>query len=164
MMSDPLNSAYFYEGPLDWYRRKGFTKDQITKIQNDLMARGYNLGRFGADGRMGIDTLNAIKQFQRDNGLKVDGLWGTNSQNVLAALQQREADKKMVADWKTERESRPITSTVAPVQSLLPIATQRSIPAVLPVSQQLAQDSKLMEKYLRAKNGGLISYKDYLNI
>ncbi|SUY80084.1 putative N-acetylmuramoyl-L-alanine amidase [Clostridium tetani] len=38
------------------------------------MEKGYSIGSYGADGYFGNATLNAIKKFQRDNGLMVDGI------------------------------------------------------------------------------------------
>ena len=45
----------------------------IKWLQNRLMELGYSVGSCGADGSFGPATLNAVKQFQRDRGLAVDG-------------------------------------------------------------------------------------------
>ncbi len=45
-------------------------------MQEALMERGYDLGKWGADGIFGKQTLKAVKAFQRDCGLKVDGICG----------------------------------------------------------------------------------------
>ena len=46
----------------------------IRKLQNFLSARGYDLGEAGPDGKFGQKTYEAIKQYQRDNGLVDDGM------------------------------------------------------------------------------------------
>ena len=84
---NPLGSTAlkvgFYEGPLDWYKRKGFTNTSIKDLQTKLRSAGYEVGDI--DGIMGPKTLNAIKQFQKDNNLTVDGLFGNNTKGALDA-------------------------------------------------------------------------------
>ncbi|MBQ8892571.1 MAG: peptidoglycan-binding protein [Bacilli bacterium] len=48
----------------------------IKWLQNRLIQLGYSVGASGADGQFGNDTLNAVKKFQQDNGLAVDGYVG----------------------------------------------------------------------------------------
>lgn len=55
-------------------------KGNITKnVQFKLMIKGYGVGDYGADGTFGKDTENAIRTFQRNNGLSVDGICGPNT-------------------------------------------------------------------------------------
>ncbi|WP_080751487.1 peptidoglycan-binding protein [Clostridium tetani] len=42
------------------------------------------MGSYGADGYFGDATLNAIKSFQRDNGILVDGIVGRDTWERLA--------------------------------------------------------------------------------
>lgn len=58
----------------------------IRKLQNFLYSRGYDLGDNGIDGRFGQSTYNAIRQYQRDNGLKDDGMWGEDTNSVHRVL------------------------------------------------------------------------------
>lgn len=52
----------------------------ITKlVQYMLIIKGYSVGSYGADGIYGNATINAIKSFQSNNGLVVDGLCGKNT-------------------------------------------------------------------------------------
>lgn len=61
--------------PLDWYKNR-YTKDQIANLQRALIRAGYDVGKAKDDGIMGKDTIKAIIQFQRDNGLTDDGKAG----------------------------------------------------------------------------------------
>ncbi len=56
------------------------SKGNITRlVQYLLLIKGYSLGSYGADGSYGYVTENAIKKFQKDCGLKVDGYCGPNT-------------------------------------------------------------------------------------
>ena len=50
-------------------------------LQDGLTTLGYNTG--GLDGVFGTQTNNAVREFQRRNGLAVDGLVGSNTWNAL---------------------------------------------------------------------------------
>lgn len=56
--------------------RKGDRGEAVREMQEALMARGYDLGKWGADGIFGTQTLKAVKVFQGDCGLKADGIIG----------------------------------------------------------------------------------------
>lgn len=56
--------------------RKGSKGDAVKEMQQLLMDRGYNLGKWGADGDFGSATEAAVKAFQKDNGLTADGICG----------------------------------------------------------------------------------------
>ena len=45
--------------------------------QRVLMALGYDLGSYGADGDWGRLSQAALEKFQQDNGLVEDGMWST---------------------------------------------------------------------------------------
>ena len=53
------------------WRSKG-----LAVWQARMQARGWNIGKDGADGRYGNDTARIVKQFQKNKGLKVDGKIG----------------------------------------------------------------------------------------
>jgi len=63
--------------------RKGDVGEYVTLMQTKLIQRGYDLLPYGADGVFGNKTLEAVKTFQRDNGLAVDGICGRNTWNAL---------------------------------------------------------------------------------
>lgn len=63
------------------------SKGTITKImQQRLIDLGYPCGSYGADGINGSKTQEAIKKFQRDKGLTVDGIVGKNTWRKLLGL------------------------------------------------------------------------------
>lgn len=59
----------------------------IRTVQEQLLCLGYNPGP--VDGCYGSRTRSAVKQFQRDNGLSVDGVVGNNTGSTLASAYQR---------------------------------------------------------------------------
>lgn len=59
-------------------------KNNVKALQQALMALGYSLPKYGADGKWGSETLRALKKFQKDNGLKVDGIVGKNTKSAFA--------------------------------------------------------------------------------
>lgn len=59
----------------------GSTGDEVIQIQTKLKNWGYYTGAI--DGTYGTGTFNAVKKFQQKNGLKADGVAGSET---LAAL------------------------------------------------------------------------------
>lgn len=55
--------------------------DETYRVQIRLIELGYNPGP--ADGIRGGKTVEAIKQFQRDNGITADGIVGQKTKNAL---------------------------------------------------------------------------------
>ena len=55
-------------------------------MQTMLIKLGYSCGEAGIDGSFGNDTLDALKKFQKDNNLTVDGLYGPKSKAKLTKL------------------------------------------------------------------------------
>ncbi len=56
--------------------RRGDTGPYVVLAQTELMNRAYDLGSYGADGKFGAKTEAAVKLFQQDWGLTVDGIIG----------------------------------------------------------------------------------------
>lgn len=74
--------------------RKGATGSDVSTMQKMLIALGYSCGASGADGDFGSNTYNALKRFQSDNGLEVDGIYGSKSKSKLLSLY----NAKLLAD------------------------------------------------------------------
>lgn len=68
--------------------RKGNKGDSVRKAQELLIDKGYDLGKWGADGSFGDATLAAVKKFQRDWGLTQDGVIGTKTWEMLLSAPQ----------------------------------------------------------------------------
>ena len=62
-------------------RQSGDSGSKVTQLQNALKLLGFYTG--GVDGKFGSGTKKAVMQFQRVNGLTVDGLAGTQTQKLL---------------------------------------------------------------------------------
>lgn len=63
--------------------KQGSKGDDVKELQRKLIAAGYSCGSTGADGICGKNTVAAIKAYQKDHGLTVDGIAG---QKTMAEL------------------------------------------------------------------------------
>lgn len=61
----------------------GSRGDEVKKLQQSLVNAGYDVGSAGADGIFGDATLAAVKKYQTDKGLDVDGIAGNNTLSSL---------------------------------------------------------------------------------
>ena len=61
--------------------RNGDQGDEVMNLQIALNQLGYSTG--GTDGKYGTRTENAVRKFQKANGLNVDGLAGTRTQTLI---------------------------------------------------------------------------------
>lgn len=65
--------------------KKGNTGATVKTLQQMLLKLGYDLGICGVDGDFGIATEKAVKAFQKDHGLKADGIVGDKTWAALEA-------------------------------------------------------------------------------
>lgn len=56
--------------------RKGCSGEAVKELQMLLIGQDYGCGKWGADGEFGRDTEKAVKAFQAEHKLKVDGIVG----------------------------------------------------------------------------------------
>lgn len=63
--------------------RKGSSGADVKELQILLIKAGYSCGKYGTDGKFGDSTLEAVKAFQADRGLAVDGVVGVNTWKKL---------------------------------------------------------------------------------
>jgi lysozyme len=63
--------------------KKGSKGEAVKEMQSILISKGYDLGKWGADGAFGKQTLAAVKAFQKDCGIKVDGIVGKDTWSWL---------------------------------------------------------------------------------
>ena len=57
--------------------------DLVKFVQKRLIMNGRSVGNCGADGKYGKDTENAVRKFQNQKGLAVDGVAGINTIKAL---------------------------------------------------------------------------------
>jgi hypothetical protein len=63
--------------------RKGDEGWYVKLAQTELIQKGYDCGKWGADGDFGSATEDAVKRFQRDSGLTSDGVIGPKTWEAL---------------------------------------------------------------------------------
>ena len=63
--------------------KKGSKSDNVKALQILLIGYGFDCGKYGADGDFGSATDEAVKAYQKKNGLDVDGIVGKNTWNKL---------------------------------------------------------------------------------
>lgn len=96
--------------------RKGSTGPEVKSLQKKLLQIGYYLGSYGADGDYGDATVTAVRKFQKDNSLAVDGEAGPNTlaavDRILPIVQQ---EQKAIANRL--RQAQPKDFSVQPIIS-----------------------------------------------
>ncbi|WP_311276181.1 peptidoglycan-binding protein [Methylobacterium sp. WCS2018Hpa-22] len=111
---------------------------KTAEIQAALKALGYDIGKFGVDGKAGPATEHAIKAFQADSGLAVDGRVGPLTKAALTGQKApvRGADlptfppSKVGGPWPLQRDCMTFFGGVGLHQTSL----------VLPFAMRLAWD------------------------
>ena len=63
--------------------RRGSKGEYVTLLQTKLIQLGYDLAPYGADGKFGAKTENAVRTFQTNAGLSVDGIVGPGTWEAL---------------------------------------------------------------------------------
>lgn len=61
---------------------RGMNGSDVERLQKDLSAKGYQIA---VDGNFDESTENAVKAFQKDNGITVDGIVGKETGQKLGA-------------------------------------------------------------------------------
>ena len=88
---------------------------EVADIQKVLLALGYALPDHGVDGIRGPETVAAVKQFQKDNNLLIDGDPGVETVaalNKLIASNGIKFEKSTEADVKASGGSNIDVSTI----------------------------------------------------
>lgn len=63
--------------------KKGMQGSDVKAMQELLLQLGYELPKHGADGDFGSETQAAVLEFQKDEGIKQDGLYGDLTHQAL---------------------------------------------------------------------------------
>ncbi len=80
------------------YLCKGDSGSEVKTLQENLIRLGYSCGSAGADGEFGTNTDAAVRAFQKDNGLTVDGLAGEKTQAKIQDLLKAKGSIKVESD------------------------------------------------------------------
>ena len=91
--------------------KKGSKGAAVKELQQRLLDLGYKLPRYGADGDYGNETVAAVKAFQKDWGLKQDGIAGPETQKMLNSVpgQQKEKTYRVIVRGLTEAQGKELT-------------------------------------------------------
>lgn len=82
--------------------KRGSKGAAVASMQNDLIALGFNLPNYGADGSFGAETDAAVRAFQQAHGLTVDGICGALTlAAIAAALSSMQAEETPVSTDET---------------------------------------------------------------
>ena len=73
---------------------KNYTEGpDVKELQETLISMGYDCGSFGADGEYGDCTEMAVRAFQKDTGVKVNGKYDADTHKALtAALDKQKSE------------------------------------------------------------------------
>lgn len=66
--------------------RKGDKGEAVKALQILLIGNGYSCGSHGVDGSFGSATDQAVRAYQKANGLTVDGIVGTNTWSKILGV------------------------------------------------------------------------------
>ncbi|KJR45437.1 Spore cortex-lytic enzyme, lytic transglycosylase SleB [Desulfosporosinus sp. I2] len=77
-------SGFAYAALGDRLLGRGSKGPEVTELQKKLAQLGYTIGT--ADGKFGSKTEAAVRRFQKEHGLRVDGLAGTQTIKELKRL------------------------------------------------------------------------------
>lgn len=114
-----LNDGPKYEAAKAWelgdrILKKGCVGDDVKQLQLDLMALGYKLPKYGADGDFGSETDSAVKAFQRAQGIEVDGIVGDETLERM--------EYYLTADESEEQAQEPVEEPTGP--AIIPDVSQ----------------------------------------
>lgn len=93
------------------YLSQGDKGDAVKTMQTMLIACGYSCGKYGADGNFGTGSKNALKAFQKDYGLTVDGKYGNNSKAKLESVYNAKTKKRSTKDLIKDGQQHGINFT-----------------------------------------------------
>ncbi|TWK44668.1 hypothetical protein CHCC20347_1388 [Bacillus paralicheniformis] len=71
--------------------KKGASGSQVKALQKRLIAAGFSLPKYGADGSYGNETVQAVKSLQKKAGIAVDGIYGPATEKALSAIEKKKS-------------------------------------------------------------------------
>lgn len=91
--------------------KKGSQGSEVKAIQTKLIAIGYSCGSAGADGDFGNGTETAVKKFQKDYNLEVDGIVGNETKKALNTAYTKKMTNTKVVEGIADSFDRSIAGT-----------------------------------------------------
>ncbi len=85
--------------------KKGSRGDDVARLQTLLLAAGYPLPKYGADGIFGAETLAAVIAFQAARGLKEDGIVGIDTWAALTTSHAQEGEEGEEGEGESQEEA-----------------------------------------------------------
>ncbi|KKB72499.1 N-acetylmuramoyl-L-alanine amidase CwlL [Bacillus glycinifermentans] len=127
--------------------KKGSSGSKVKALQKRLIAAGFSLPKYGADGSYGNETVQAVKSLQKKAGIAVDGIYGPATEKALASIEA----KKKKSSSSSKKSSYTLPSGIYKVKSPLMKGT-----AVRQIQEALAALYFYPDK--GAKNNGIDGY------
>lgn len=133
---------------------RGSRGEDVKKMQQALINAGYSVGSAGADGSFGPDTEKAVLRYQKNNGLKTDGIAGNNTLGKLYGSSTKTSSKTTSTSTQTK------TPTYNPVNDK---AYQSALASLQAANKNMPQyagtyDGQLKELYDQIVNRDKFSY------
>ena len=92
--------------------QKGSKGTDVKTLQELLLRLDYDLPKYGADGSFGAETQAAVTAFQKKNGIKADGIYGSETHaTLMGAVAQKEVAEEPVEPAPVEPETEQPTVT-----------------------------------------------------
>ena len=160
--------------------KNGSTGSNVKEVQKALQAAGYDVGSAGADGIYGKKTAAAVKQYQKDNGLAVDGiagvktltsLFGSNTSTTASNASTTNTNKSTSTSTSTKstsKTSNKATATVGSPVEMTPFEYEDFTYESYTPSDTVNQANALLQQHQANKPGAYQSQwqdeiDDYLN-
>ena len=121
--------------------RVGSKGDAVKELQARLQTLGYDPGEI--DGQYGNGTRNAVRLFQQVNGLEADGIFGTESSDVLYSAAALPCPATATPAPTAEPTAAP-TPSPAP-EARLPGFDDEGLPLLINASHPLPEDYRTAE-------------------
>lgn len=101
--------------------KKGMKGDDVKRLQEELKALGYDPGPI--DGDFGDKTEKAVRKFQEEKGLTVDGVVGKNTAkyiNTLNLLKKTYGMLEKVKDKLCEEQKKEFKELTTEIEGIIP--------------------------------------------
>ena len=96
--------------------KRGMTGADVKVMQELLLQLGYKLPKYGADGEYGAETEAAVRAFQKDEQLEVDGKYGNETHKALVDA--------VADDDAADEPAQPSEETPEPAQAKIVIISE----------------------------------------